>query len=73
MSENTSHRWVMVGYWHITSEQIQESLDNQTQLQLARPDEVEGPGCMNCEIHWMTGKDTECPFVTGGTPPAHLN
>jgi hypothetical protein len=73
MSEGTSHVWVMVGYWHLTNEQIQDSFDNQAQLQLAKPDEVEGPGCMHCEIHWMTGKDTECPFATDGTPPAHLN
>lgn len=58
--EATDHVWVMVGYWKLTDEQIQESYYTQTKLQLGQP-ELEGPGCLNCETLWVPGRRTKCP------------
>lgn len=55
---------MMVGYWELAPETIFESFVTGKAMKLGEPDQVDGPGCIECGQHWMTAKHTPCEAYT---------
>lgn len=51
---------MMVGYWELTHEQIFESFVSGNPMKLDDPDNVDGPGCIECGKHWTTARYEKC-------------
>lgn len=51
---------MMVGYWELDSITIFESFITGNPLKLEEPDQVDGPGCIECGLHWTSAKNTPC-------------
>lgn len=54
------HRWMMVGYWELNNAEIFESFVSGRALKLGDPHQVDGPGCIECGKHWITGRREPC-------------
>jgi len=55
-----NHKWMMVGYWELKHSAIFESFVSGKALHLGEPDNVDGPGCIECGKHWTTGRYLPC-------------
>lgn len=54
------HRWIIQGVWFFSKEEA-GMLTSSDQIILKRnPDQVVGPGCYDCEQHYIDAKDTSC-------------
>lgn len=51
---------MMVGYWELTHEAIFESFVSGKSLELGQPQNVDGPGCIECGKHWTTARWEPC-------------
>lgn len=51
---------MMVGYWELDSQQIFESFVTGEPLALEQPDNVDGPGCIECGKHWTVARNEPC-------------
>jgi len=51
---------MMVGYWELTHETIFESFVSGRPMHLEEPDNVDGPGCIECGGHWMSVRFQPC-------------
>lgn len=51
---------MMVGYWELDHEAIFESFVTDKPLKLGEPENVDGPGCIECGGHWMTVRYKPC-------------
>lgn len=51
---------MMVGYWELSHKAIFESFVSGKALHLGEPDNVDGPGCIECGKHWTTGRYLPC-------------
>lgn len=51
---------MMVGYWELSHEAIFESFVSDKPLHLGEPENVDGPGCIECGKHWMVARYEPC-------------
>jgi hypothetical protein len=51
---------MMVGYWALEHEAIFTSFVTGDALKLGEPDNVDGPGCIECGKHWMVARYEPC-------------
>lgn len=51
---------MMVGYWELAHEEIFESFISGKPLHLSEPDNVDGPGCIECGKHWSSARNEPC-------------
>lgn len=51
---------MMVGYWELDSTQIFESFITGKPLKLSDPQQVDGPGCIECGKHWTVARHEPC-------------
>ncbi len=51
---------MMVGYWTLDSTTIFESFVTGKPMSLNEPDQVDGPGCIECGKHWTSARHEPC-------------
>jgi hypothetical protein len=51
---------MMVGYWELEHDAIFESFVTSEPLKLGEPNNVDGPGCIECGKHWMSARYEPC-------------
>lgn len=51
---------MMVGYWEPDSTEIFESFITGKPLKLGEPEQVDGPGCIECGLHWVSARHEPC-------------
>lgn len=56
---NKKHRWVTMGVWHVSEEEVQKVELGQSLTISRPPDMVNGPGCFDCETHYMSEDRTD--------------